>query len=35
MARAYSQDLQDGVIDAALRGTPARHAAARFGMSMI
>ncbi|MGZ9409866.1 MAG: IS630 family transposase [Methylocystis sp.] len=32
MARAYSQDLRDRVIDAALSGTPARHAAARFGI---
>ncbi|RXF66930.1 IS630 family transposase [Hansschlegelia zhihuaiae] len=35
MARAYSQDLRDRVIDAALRdGTPARHAAARFGVGI-
>ena len=32
MARAYSQDLRDRVIDAALAGLPARHAAARFGI---
>ena len=32
MARAYSQDLRDRVIDAALSGAPARHAAARFGI---
>ncbi|MFO1125115.1 MAG: IS630 transposase-related protein [Methylocystis sp.] len=32
MARAYSQDLRDRVIDAALAGLPARHAAARFGV---
>jgi transposase len=32
MARAYSQDLRDRVIDAALSGVPARHAAARFGV---
>ena len=32
MARAYSQDLRDRVIDAALSGTPARRAAARFGV---
>ena len=32
MARAYSQDLRDRVIDAALAGVPARHAAARFGV---
>jgi len=30
MARAYSQDLRDRVIDAALAGLPARQAAARF-----
>jgi len=34
MARAYSQDLRDRVIDAALSGTPARHAAVRFGIGM-
>jgi transposase len=34
MARAYSQDLRDRVIDAALAGTPARHAAARFGIGV-
>lgn len=32
MARAYSQDLRDRVIDAALAGLPARYAAARFGV---
>lgn len=32
MARAYSQDLRDRAIDAALAGLPARHAAARFGI---
>ena len=30
MARAYSQDLRDRVIDAALGGMPARRAAAQF-----
>lgn len=30
MARAYSQDVRDRVIDTALSGVPARHAAARF-----
>ena len=30
MARAYSQDLRDRVIDAALSGMPARRAAAQF-----
>lgn len=35
MARAYSQDLRDRVIDAALvEGAPARHAAARFGVGI-
>ncbi len=34
MARAYSQDLRDRVIDAALSGLPARHAAARFGVGI-
>jgi transposase len=34
MARAYSQDLRDRVIDLALSGTPARHAAARFGVGI-
>jgi transposase len=35
MARAYSQDLRDRVIDTALsEGTPARHAAARFGIGV-
>jgi transposase len=34
MARAYSQDLRDRVIDVALAGTPARHAAARFGIGV-
>lgn len=32
MARAYSQDLRDRVIDAALSGSSARQAAARFGI---
>lgn len=32
MARAYSQDLRDRVIDAALSGGSARQAAARFGV---
>jgi transposase len=32
MARAYSQDLRDRVIDAALKGLSARQAAARFGV---
>jgi transposase len=32
MARAYSQDLRDRVIDAALKGMSARQAAARFGI---
>jgi transposase len=32
MARAYSQDLRDRVIDAALTGMPARQAAAHFGI---
>ena len=32
MARAYSQDLRDRVIDAALAGTSARQVAARFGI---
>ena len=32
MARAYSQDLRDRVIDAALKGLSARQAAARFGI---
>src|SRR3954452_10492093 len=30
MARAYSQDLRDRVIDAGLAGLPARRAAAQF-----
>ena len=30
MARAYSQDLRDRVIDAALTSMPARQAAVRF-----
>jgi len=34
MARAYSQDLRDRVIDAALAGMPARHAATRFGVGI-
>jgi transposase len=32
MARAYSQDLRDRVIDAALSGASARQAATRFGI---
>ena len=32
MARAYSQDLRDRVIDAALTGLSARSAAERFGI---
>lgn len=32
MARAYSQDLRDRVIEAALAGMPARRAAERFGI---
>lgn len=34
MACAYSQDLRDRVIDAALSGTSARQAAARFGVGL-
>src|SRR5215207_6780630 len=34
MARAYSQDLRDRVIDAGLSGLPARQAAARFGIGI-
>ena len=34
MARAYSQDLRDRVIDAALSGVPARQAAVRFGVGI-
>ena len=34
MARAYSQDLRDRVIDAALGGLPARQAAARFRIGL-
>jgi transposase len=34
MARAYSQDLRDRVIGASLSGTPARQAAARFGIGV-
>jgi transposase len=34
MARAYSQDLQDRVIDAALAGLPARRAGVRFGIAI-
>ena len=34
MARAYSQDLRDRVIGAWLSGTPARQAAARFGIGV-
>lgn len=33
MARPYSQDLRDRVIEAALAGTPARDAATRFGVA--
>jgi transposase len=32
MARAYDQDLRDRVVEATLAGTPARQAAARFGV---
>ena len=32
MARAYSQDLRDRVIDAAFSGTSARRAADRYGL---
>ncbi len=34
MARAYSQDLRDRVIDAAAGGLPARQVAARFGIGV-
>src|SRR5678815_5249953 len=34
MARAYSQDLRDRVIDAALGGLPARRAAAQFRLGL-
>ena len=34
MARAYSQDLRDRVIDDALSGTSARQAAERFGIGI-
>jgi transposase len=34
MARAYSQDLRDRVLDAALAGLPARQAAVRFGVGI-
>jgi transposase len=34
MARAYSQDLRDRVIDAAFSGTSARRAADRFGIGL-
>jgi transposase len=34
MARAYSQDLRDRVIDVALSGLPARQAAVRFGVGI-
>ena len=34
MARAYSQDLRDRVIDAGLSGVPARQVAARFGVGI-
>jgi transposase len=34
MARAYSQDLRDRVIDAALGGLPARRTAAQFRIGL-
>ena len=34
MARSYSQDLRDRVIDTALSGVPARQVAARFGVGI-
>ena len=34
MARAYSQDLRDRVLDAALAGLPVRQAAVRFGVGI-
>ncbi len=34
MARAYSQDLRDRVVNAALAGLPARQAAVRFGVGI-
>ena len=34
MARVNSQDLRGRVIDMALAGTPARHAAAHFGIAV-
>ena len=34
MARAYSQDLRDRVINAALAGMPARRAAAQFRIGL-
>ena len=34
MGRAYSQDLRDRVIEAALAGLPARQAAVRFGIGI-
>ncbi len=34
MGRAYSQDLRDRVIDAALAGLTARQAAVRFGVGI-
>lgn len=34
MARAYSQDLRERVTASAEAGTPARHAAARFGVGI-
>jgi transposase len=34
MARAYSQDLRDRVIDAAVAGLPIRRAAVRFGVGI-
>jgi transposase len=33
MARAYSQDLRDRIIDAALKGMSARQTATRFGVA--
>jgi len=34
MVRAYSQDLRDRVVNAALAGLPARQAAVRFGVGI-
>ena len=34
MARAYSQDMRDRVIDAAFSGTSARRAADRYGIGL-